>query len=133
MACNNPDDCEKDIAILNLVGEAMEETSRIRTELLPFARTINALNKVSQTMQEERRRQGRPMSASDETNNVMNDIDPATFSSFYEFPVSFDDNFQPLGFVRALENDVITRNWNESWWNMNTIDEHMAMGGIPEK
>ncbi|KAF2711811.1 hypothetical protein K504DRAFT_229901 [Pleomassaria siparia CBS 279.74] len=29
-----------------------------------------------------------------------------------------NEAFQPLPFVRALENDFIGRNWHETWWNM---------------
>ncbi|KAF2792218.1 hypothetical protein K505DRAFT_376215 [Melanomma pulvis-pyrius CBS 109.77] len=38
------------------------------------------------------------------------------------FPLDFGTNsqdFEPLGFMRALESDLIGRNWHETWWDMN--------------
>lgn len=38
------------------------------------------------------------------------------------FSVDFGTNnqdFEPLGFMRALESDLIGRNWHETWWDMN--------------
>lgn len=98
----------------------MEEASALRKDFVPLSRTINALNKVSRTVQDERRKAAAVRSdpATSETANIAApEFDFSAFASFPEFPFSFDDNAQPLGFVRALENDFTGRNWNEGWWD----------------
>lgn len=86
----------------------MTDASAQRADFVPFARTIDALNKVSRTIQDERRKAGEA---------TMADFDMSAFASFSDFPVTFEDGNQPLGFVRALENDFTTRNWHEGWWD----------------
>lgn len=46
-------------------------------------------------------------------------LDPA-ISPGFSFPLDFNVNeeFRPLGFVRALESDFLGRNWHEEWWDM---------------
>ena len=56
LACPNPEDCESDIVGLENIGLAMTEACVTSKDLAPFAKTINALNRVSRTLQEERRK-----------------------------------------------------------------------------
>jgi hypothetical protein len=56
LACTNPDNCEGDIQALENIGAAMTDVSTQRPDFVPFAKTINALNRVSRTLQDERRR-----------------------------------------------------------------------------
>jgi hypothetical protein len=131
IACTNPDECEEDVRQLEHIAEAMEHTSQtIRPDLKPFAKTIKALNKVSRTIQESRRK--RPLIAEGQPGNTSNsqlqpynlnimaitDLDPSAFDTFPDFPMTMDGDPDPLGFVRAMENDFIGRNWHENWWDM---------------
>ena len=129
IACTNPNECEEDVRQLEHIAEAMEHTSRtIRPDLKPFAKTIKALNKVSRTIQDSRRK--RPLSAGGQCADVSNghtqpvdlnaipDLDPSAFDTFPDFPMTMDGDPDPLGFVRAMENDFIGRNWHENWWGM---------------
>lgn len=122
MACANPEDCEQDIQLLERVGATMAEASALRSDFVPFARTINALNKVSRTIQDERRKEGGhgddATGATGATAHTMPDFDMSAFASFSEFPSNFEDSNQPLGFIRALENDFTSRNWSEGWWDV---------------
>lgn len=129
LACTNPDDCEQDVQLLESIGATMAEASVHRTDFRPLERTINALNKVSRTIQDERRRAaaGRSNPSAGETSNMMPDFDMSTFASFPDFPINFDDANQPLCFVRALENDFTGRNWHEGWWDAGAgLDDPMA-------
>lgn len=96
----------------------MAEASALRADFVPFARTINALNKVSRTIQDERRKAGHRDDATGVTAHTMPEFDFSAFASFSEFPSHFEDSNQPLGFIRALENDLTSRNWNEGWWDI---------------
>lgn len=131
IACTDPDKCEEDVRQLEQIADAMEHTSQtIRPDLKPFAKTIKALNKVSRTIQESRRK--RPLSADGQSADMSSgqtqpdtphamaiaDIDSAAFATFPDFPVTMDGDPDPLGFVRAMENDFIGRNWHENWWDM---------------
>ena len=131
IACTDPDECEEDVRQLEQIADAMEHTSQtIRLDLKPFAKTIKALKKVSRTIQDSRRK--RPLSAdsnpaitsSGQTQpdnvNIMaiSDLDPSAFDTFPDFPMTMDGDPDPLGFVRAMENDFIGRNWHENWWDM---------------
>ncbi|KAF2856144.1 hypothetical protein T440DRAFT_99182 [Plenodomus tracheiphilus IPT5] len=139
LACTEPDDCEDDIKVLEAVGAAMSEACRRRSNLVPFSRTINALNKVSRTLQDERRKdrstddQGRshrspsvsmtlPLTTFDTFQNLMAselpDFDASAFSSVPDLNMNLDGDFHPHGFVRALENDFIGRNWRGDWWDL---------------
>ncbi|KAJ4311715.1 hypothetical protein N0V94_007801 [Neodidymelliopsis sp. IMI 364377] len=132
MACSNPDDCEADVRQLEHVGDAMENTSNtVRSDLKPFSNTIKALNKVSRTIQDGRRNK-RPATAQDQSvdrinaqqqqDNLINmpipDLDLSAFDHFPDFPMTMDGDPDPLGFVRAMENDFIGRNWHDNWWDM---------------
>jgi hypothetical protein len=129
LACTNPNDCEQDVQLLESIGATMARTSALRTDFLPFARTINALNKVSRSIQDERRKAANLAAT---TGEVIPDFDFSAFASFPDFPFNFEDSSQPFGFVRALENDVIARNWNEGWWDIGTsIDDPLS--GVPER
>lgn len=137
LACGNPADCAQDIAILDRIGTAMTQTSQLRADFLPFARTINALNKVCNTIQDERRKQAdKPTSSSSSSATPHNpftaeNLDVSAFPEFSGFPISFDESYQPFGLVRALENDVIMRNWNEAWWDMGA-DLEAGMHGVDD-
>jgi hypothetical protein len=145
MACADPDECEDDVRQLEHIGDAMEHTSQtIRSDLKPFAKTIKALNKVSRTIQDGRRNkrpltaQGQTSGANDthqQTNNMtsniaMHELDPSAFDTFPDFPMTMDGDPDPLGFVRAMENDFIGRNWHDNWWYMSGgMDNGMAYIG----
>lgn len=133
VACTDPDECEADVRQLEHIGDAMEHTSTtIRSDLKPFAKTIKALNKVSRTIQDGRRNkrplaaEGQPMNPGNtqqQTGNIsitgtLSDIDPSAFDVFPDFPMTMDGDPDPLGYVRAMENDFIGRNWHENWWDM---------------
>lgn len=100
----------------------MSEASSKRADFSPFARTINALNQVTRTFQDERRRAKTAGPTVGQTADVMPEFDMSAFAPFPEFPFSFDDSTQPLGFVRALENDFTARNWHEGWWDAGMMD-----------
>jgi hypothetical protein len=145
MACTDPDECEDDVRQLEHIGDAMEHTSQtIRSDLKPFAKTIKALNKVSRTIQDGRQNkrpltaQGQTSDANDthqQTNNMssniaMPELDPSAFDTFPDFPMTMDGDPDPLGFVRAMENDFIGRNWHDNWWDMSGgMDNGMAYIG----
>lgn len=132
MACTDPDECEADVRQLEHIGDAMEHASTtVHPDLKPFAKTIKALNKVSRTIQDGRRNkrplsaEGQPVNSSDtqqqtgniSTNITLSDFDPSAFDVFPDFPTTTDGDPDPLGFVRAMENDFIGRNWHENWWD----------------
>lgn len=133
MACTNPDDCEEDVLQLERIGDAMEHSSKtFHSDLKPFMKTIKALNKVSRTIQDSRRSRelgspdGQPGGSSgtqqqlnNHTNSLaVSDLDTLAFDTIPDFPMTLDGDPDPLGFVRAMENDFIGRNWNENWWDM---------------
>lgn len=131
IACTDPDECEEDVRQLEHIADAMEHTSQtIRPDLKPFAKTIKALNRVSRTIQDSRRKSpmstdGRPGHTShgqiqSDNLNIMGipDLDPSAFETFPDFPMTMQGDPDPLGFVRAMENDLIGRNWHENWWDM---------------
>lgn len=151
MACTNPDDCEEDVHQLERIGDAMEHTSKnFHSDLKPFTKTIQALNRVSRNIQDSRRN-GRPGSSEGQSVNpsgarqkpysLSNStaapaLDPLAFDMIPDFPTTMDGDPDPLGFVRAMENDFIGRNWNENWWDMgggvnNGIDNDMTY--VPEQ
>ncbi|KAF2257930.1 hypothetical protein CC78DRAFT_549523 [Lojkania enalia] len=147
LMCNDPEECENDITLLENIGIAMQQASTVQADFEPFSNIIRALNKLAKTMQDERQR----------TKSHTN-INPQTFMLEYQqlgepevprqqqginlpqpansifgptndndsrlryFPDLFvsnmDGDFQPLGFVRAVENDFFGRNWHEGWWDM---------------
>ncbi|KAJ8115860.1 hypothetical protein OPT61_g2598 [Boeremia exigua] len=133
MACTNPDDCEEDVCQLERVADVMDHTSKtIRPDLKPFTETIKALNRVSRTIQDSRRSagsavlEGQQSSANTlrqdtrtvNSNMFMPYLDPSAFDTIPDFPMTIDGDPDPLGFVRAMENDFIGRKWNEHWWDM---------------
>ncbi|KAF1841025.1 uncharacterized protein K460DRAFT_371020 [Cucurbitaria berberidis CBS 394.84] len=141
LACTDPDDCENDIRSLEKVGTAMAQASTRRWDFFPFAKTINALNKVSRSMQDEKRAarattamggegthippmQGVnfPTSSLDNFQNLVASelphFDAASFPSLPDFPMTLDGDFYPPGFVRALETDFQNRNWHDNWWDL---------------
>jgi hypothetical protein len=117
LSCNDPEECEPDIQLLESIGSAMAETSTVRPDLVPFARTINALNKVSASFQYERRMAKAADSAVGLTAENMPEFDMSAFASFPDLPFNFEDGTQPLGFFRALESDLTRRDWHEGWWD----------------
>jgi hypothetical protein len=120
LVCANPDDCEQDIQLLENIGATMSTASDQRRDLLPFARAINALNKVSRTFQDDRRRPRTTDSPYGQTADTMPEFDMSAFASLPDLPFNFDDNTQPLGLFRALETDLTARNWHEGWWDVGT-------------
>ncbi|KAI4641726.1 hypothetical protein J4E93_007824 [Alternaria ventricosa] len=136
VACTIPDDCESDITALETIGVAMSQSCTERQDLIPFAKTINALNRVSRSLQDERRRGPATVDSSDSVAQGMNmpptsfdtiqnlmaselpDIDMSAFSSMPDYTANMDGDFQSLGFLRGLENDFVTRNWQTDWWDL---------------
>ena len=109
----------------------MAQAPALRPEFSAFTKTINALNKLSRTIQDERRKVSRSTDAlsdnssdlpttfdRDALHNLMPDLDMSdAFPLFENLQYeNGDGNGNPLRFVRALENDFIGRNWNEDWW-----------------
>ncbi|CAO2650629.1 Nn.00g019210.m01.CDS01 [Neocucurbitaria sp. VM-36] len=142
LACTNPDDCEDDIRSLENIGTAMAQACAVRQDFLPFAKTVNALNKVSRSLQDERRKDQSidginemseatqlpphgvhlPTATFDNFQDLvaseLPQFDATSFPSLPDFPMTLDGDFHPLGFVRALENDFQNRNWHDNWWDL---------------
>ncbi|KAL6155517.1 hypothetical protein ACJQWK_05167 [Exserohilum turcicum] len=138
LACGNPDDCESDIQTLESIGVAMNEACAQRRDLVPFAKTVDALNRVSRTLQEERRKVTVPnlMGEPGYNTNPSVELAPTSFDtiqnlvatelpdfdmsafSMPEYPPDTDFDFQSLGLFRALENDFVARNWQTDWWDL---------------
>jgi hypothetical protein len=132
--------------MLESIGVAMNEACAQRRDLVPFAKTINALNRVSRTLQEERRKELVPNLTSDagyiatqglnflptSFDTVQNlvatelpDFDMSAFSVPAYLP-NVEGDFQSLGLFRALENEFVARNWQGNWWDLNGgVDESM--------
>jgi len=120
------------VQLVERIGAAMEKASASQSDFTPLARTIIALNKVTRTIQDERRRAGAASnSGPGDTTSAMTDFDWSTLSFFPDFPFNLDDSTQPLGFVRALENDFTGRNWHEGWWDAGAGLED-PMSGLSE-
>jgi hypothetical protein len=114
----------------------MAQVSSQHQDFMPFAKTINALNKVSRTLQDERRKEktmneagqggteqgmGLPSTSFDAFHNLVAsellDLDTSAFSSLPDYPADLEGENYPFGFVRALENDFVARNWQADWWD----------------
>jgi hypothetical protein len=83
-------------------------------------RTINTLNKVTRSVQDERRKAANSTAATGNPASGLPEFDISAFASYSGFPFHFEDNVQPFSFLRALENDVIDRNWRGGWWDVGT-------------
>lgn len=57
-------------------------------------------------------------------------FDSTAFPSLPDYPMNMDGELHPLGFVRALENDLQNRNWQDGWWDMNTGTDEQIVGNI---
>jgi len=149
LACSKPEDCESDIQILENIGAAMAQSGTQRRDLVPFERTINALNRVSRSLQEERRKESMlietrehvaqetdlPPTNFDTIQNLMAselpDIDMSNFSSMPDYTPNMDGDFQSVGFFRAIENDFVARNWQTDWWDLGGGAD-IGMSQIPD-
>jgi hypothetical protein len=133
IASPDPSSCAADLVQLECVAAAMEYTSAtIRADLRPFTKTIQALNKVARTVQDSRMKSAEVQSvgglggapqlpdALNTTATVVPELDLSAFDTWPDFPMTMDGDPDPLGYVRALENDLIGRNWNGEWWDGNT-------------
>lgn len=131
---------------LESIGIAMNEASTQRRNLVPFVKTVDALNRVSRTLQEERRKEMVPTATSNAeytTTPVLN-YQPTSFDtvqnlvatelpdfdmSAFNMPgysANAEGDFQSLGLFRALENEFVARNWQSNWWDLNGgADESM--------
>jgi hypothetical protein len=148
LACTNLENCESDIQALENIGVAMTQVSTQRQDFVPFAKTINALNRVSRTLQDERRRgaalaETRPPGYSamneptapssnydtfqDLVANELPDFDMSAYS-LPDYPTNIKGDFQPHGFFRALESDFVARNWQPDWWDLSGG----AIEGVPD-
>ena len=123
---------------LESIGVVMNEAYVHRRDLVPFAKTIDALNRVSRTLQDERRKElaRNQMNTVGYTGNQRLNMMPTSFDtvqnlvatelpdfdmSNFSIPAYFPDtrgDFQSLGLFRALENDFVARNWQANWWNL---------------
>ncbi|KAH9870510.1 hypothetical protein IAQ61_005986 [Plenodomus lingam] len=142
LACTHPQDCESDIQSLEAIGTAMTEASTNRHTISPFSNTINALNKVSRSLQDERYRQRRthsgqqggrqdcevglslPPNSFDTFQNLMArdaQFNASVFESMPGLNGCVEGGFQPQGFVRALEHDFLGRNWRDGWWDVDGV------------
>jgi hypothetical protein len=151
LACTDPDDCESDIQALEKIGVAMSQTSTQREDSVPFAKTINALNRVSRTLQDERRKATALDRTGDTGYNAMQEssMPPSSYDTFQDlvanelpdfdmsafslpdYPTNVEGDFQPLGFFRALENDFVARNWQPDWWDLSGGGVGEGMADIP--
>jgi hypothetical protein len=96
-----------------------------------MAKTINALNKVSRTFQNQRMgvTSSNPPPQPDLVSSTSSHGDLPTPTSpelQFEAPqmagiseFTGDGYLEALDFVRSLENDFLERNWHEDWWNIN--------------
>jgi len=150
IACLEPEECDGDIQALENLGLAMAHISSQYPDFAPFVKTINALNRVSRILQDERSLAkttnvaGRVESSTAESANLpwagldafqnlvaseLPDFDPSAFSSIPDFSPDFQGDLYPCGFVRALENDLVGRNWQADWWD---LDGYGVTGGTDE-
>jgi hypothetical protein len=127
----------------------MAQSGTQRRDLVPFERTINALNRVSRSLQEERRKESMlietrehvaqetdlPPTNFDTIQNLMAselpDIDMSNFSSMPDYTPNMDGDFQSVGFFRAIENDFVARNWQTDWWDLGGGAD-IGMSQIPD-
>lgn len=130
----------------------MAKASETRRNFIPFAKTIDALGKVSRSLQEERRKSSSTTDPTGRTFTAVQGLNlPTSFDTFQnivaselqqfdsialpslpDYPINMDGEFHPFGFVRALENDLQNRNWQETWWDMSGgADERLV--GISER
>jgi hypothetical protein len=139
--CSDPDDgdCDSDIESLEQLGSAMSRISLYRTNFVVFAKIVNALNNACRTIQQVRREQinitqqpniERGLDSVDVQSNPqpvhfdlfqdltseLPNFDMGSFANFADISNSGGGN--PHDLVRALEQDFLQRNWNESWWDM---------------
>ncbi|KAF2131498.1 hypothetical protein P153DRAFT_365077 [Dothidotthia symphoricarpi CBS 119687] len=131
LACTDPEDCEQDVQSLESIGDAMANICAVRLDFTPFAKTIMALNKVSRAIQDERRNQRTDVASTEIVDHLANTqqqfqnlanyiptFDSPAFGVFSDFPMNMEGDMAPLDFVRALENDLIGKNWHENRWDM---------------
>lgn len=137
--CTDPEDCEGDLRALETLGSVMTQASSLRTDFASMAKTINALNKVSRTFQDDRLKNtpttARLLSNPDQQSNGFNP--PASTLSEFQPPLSDtsqhaaaeistfpeftgDGYLEALDFVRSLETDLLEGNWHEELWNIDS-------------
>ncbi|KAK1917855.1 hypothetical protein P3342_000572 [Pyrenophora teres f. teres] len=128
IACLEPEECDSDIQALENIGLAMAKISTQRPGFEPFAKTIDALNRVSRILLDERRLARTtdvvtqmdpnaiegvdlPWVGFDAFQNLvateLPDFDPSTFPSLPDYSMDVEGDFYPSGFFRALENDFM--------------------------
>ncbi|KAF2192197.1 hypothetical protein K469DRAFT_307028 [Zopfia rhizophila CBS 207.26] len=150
LASPKPEQCEADLEALESIANIMKVSCSLQPDFMPIYNTINALNKVSRTIQESKRDGAfpatpRPTTATNtpptnsQASTMGDQYQPAQQFEFHqlgadifqglasplratngqmlEFP--FPQDLQPLGLVRALENDFNSKNWHDNWWDMN--------------
>jgi hypothetical protein len=131
IACNNAQDCENDLKSLETLGSVMTQASSLRLDFTSMAKTINALNKVSRTFQNQRMgvTPHNPPPQPDLVSSTSSRGDlPTPTSPGLQFAApqmaglsdfTGDGYLEALDFVRSLESDFLERNWHEDWWNIN--------------
>jgi hypothetical protein len=150
LECLDPHECEQDMIALEHLGVAMELTAAQRPEFAAFAKTIKALNTVSRTMQDERQKASQADSLSEDQADTSVNVPPTfNFDMFQDLVPDFDISnafhlsegqqqndpnnlFHPSGFVRALENDFMGRNWSEASWDVTGEDLDGTMVDLSE-
>lgn len=139
LSCSNPEDCKEDIQILEEVGRVLESVKSLRSEIIPISNAVNALNHITKAIQENR-----IASAATKTTQPMPSIIPSTeypptqqnyplgfdamsgvdipqinfLDSTLDLPVDLGEGFQPMEYTRAVENELVGRNWHENWWSI---------------
>jgi hypothetical protein len=167
LSSTDPSEYEEDICALEQVVKIMSQLSCVRTDFVPIAEAMGALNDVSRAVHSgkdpfqgvtlcqpsassEQRQQDIPATTMhpfppvESLQNLSSDLplqstDPnGTFGVPFQLQNQFTFDWdlppadqqgairpdtartvsQPLDFVRAIENELIWRNWHESWWNV---------------
>lgn len=132
LCCQDADDCESDLVTLTQLVSQLEETCRLQPEFTPLWNALQALNKVSETIQQTRREAKAKKEA--DMLGVGNALDPLPYQR-EQYPTqpnelsslampwpndlldTINDEFQPYGLVRAMEDQISARNWHEDWWH----------------
>jgi hypothetical protein len=122
------------IAALNRVSRAIQD-ERLRLRCQQNQVTTTTTTAEATTGTADREGGGGGGSGRDPSDAAMLDALPAAFdmAAFQELAsrplgsgqlaattaaAAAEGEMDPLGFVRALENDFIARNWHEDWWEM---------------
>ncbi|KAL1957006.1 hypothetical protein VTO42DRAFT_6495 [Malbranchea cinnamomea] len=146
LSCSRPEDCAEDIRALEKVGLVLEYTKSIKSEFVPISNAVNALNRISKIIQENRitlsagkahsessfpqatlpeQPEPGPISMHQQNNicelnlTIGADVPQSNFlDPTTDLSVIFGEEIQPMWYMRAIENEFVGRNWHESWWDI---------------